>query len=222
MRETTAPASSRIVVDGQMNGGVSVKGWDRGDVLVRAKVEAWAPTEAEAKALVSQVTVRTAGGDIRADAPQQRNEAGWAASYEVFVPRRTDLALKTHNGGISIADVRGNLEFEAMNGGVSLKRLAGRVHGKTVNGGLKAELDGSRWDGEEMNVSTTNGGVSLVLPENYSARLETGTVNGGMNIDLPMTVQGRIDRQLSVNLGSGGPLVRATTTNGGVSVKRKS
>jgi hypothetical protein len=37
-----------------------------------------------------------------------------------------------------------------------------------------------------------------------------------------MTVQGRIDRQLSVNLGSGGPLVRATTTNGGVSVKRKS
>ena len=33
---------------------------------------------------------------------------------------------------------------------------------------------------------------------------------------------GEIDRQLSIDLGSGGSLVRAVTTNGGVSIKRKS
>ncbi len=54
-----------------------------------------------------------------------------------------------------------------------------------------------------------------------SARLETGTVHGGMRIDIPVTVQGKIEKELSIDLGSGGPTVRATTTNGGVSIKRK-
>ena len=47
------------------------------------------------------------------------------------------------------------------------------------------------------------------------------TVNGRVNVEFPVTVQGAIDRQLSINLGSGGALVRAVTTNGGVSIKRK-
>src|SRR5690606_17952834 len=102
------------------------------------------------------------------------------------------------------------------------QRLAGTVRGKTVNGGLRIELEGTRWDGDGLNVSATNGGVSLSVPENYSARLETRTVNGRISFDFPVTVQGKIGREMSVDLGSGGPLIRATTTNGGVSVKRKS
>lgn len=141
--------------------------------------------------------------------------------FEVFVPNRTDLSLKAHNGGIAIAGVRGTIDFEGINGGVSLKRLAGTVRGSTVNGGLSIDLEGSRWDGSELDVRATNGGVSILVPENYSARLETRTVHGRIGIDFPVTVQGKFGRELSVNLGSGGPLVRATTTNGGVSIKRK-
>jgi DUF4097 and DUF4098 domain-containing protein YvlB len=222
MREYTVPAAARLVVDGRVNGGISVKGANRKDVLVRAKVETWAPSESDAKGIAGQVNVQTAGGNVRADAPDFGRERGWAVSYEILVPQRTDLSLKAHNGGISIADVHGTVEFDTMNGGASLKRLAGNVQGKTTNGGLSVELAGTRWDGNEMNVSTTNGGVSLSVPENYSARLETKTVNGRIAFDFPMTVQGKIDRELSVNLGSGGPLVRAVTTNGGVSIRRKS
>jgi len=56
------------------------------------------------------------------------------------------------------------------------------------------------------------------VPENYSARLETSTVNGGTNIDFPVLVKGKIGREISTTLGSGGALVRAETTNGGVRV----
>ena len=34
-----------------------------------------------------------------------------------------------------------------------------------------------------------------------------------------MTVQGKIDKQLAVTLGSGGPLVRVRTTNGGIRIR---
>jgi DUF4097 and DUF4098 domain-containing protein YvlB len=79
---------------------------------------------------------------------------------------------------------------------------------------------GRAWEGEGLDVSTTNGGVNLVLPNDYSARLETGTVNGHLSVDFPVTVQGRLDRRLSMDLGGGGRLVRVVTTNGGVRVRR--
>ena len=53
------------------------------------------------------------------------------------MPRRSGLDLKAHNGGITIADVEGEMQFETQNGGVTLKRLGGDVRGKTTNGGLK-------------------------------------------------------------------------------------
>ncbi len=71
-----------------------------------------------------------------------------------------------------------------------------------------------------MDVSTTNGGVHLALPENYSARLETSTVNGGMHADYPLTVSGKIGKQLSATLGSGGATLRIATVNGGVKIGR--
>ena len=41
-----------------------------------------------------------------------------------------------------------------------------------------------------------------------------------MRIDFPITVQGRIGRSLSTDLGNGGQTIRATTTNGGVEIRR--
>ena len=219
--EQTLPASdSTIAVDGRANGGVSIKGWERNEILVRARIQAAAPTEAEAKELAKQIRIETAGSKIFASGPANRNDHWWSVSYEVFVPLRSNLSLKTTNGGISIADVSGRLEFSALNGGVNLRHVGGSVRGSTTNGGLNVELSGNRWDGEALDVNTTNGGVSISVPEDYSAHLETGTVNGRLSIDFPVTVQGNITRELAVNLGSGGATIRAMTTNGGVRIRR--
>jgi DUF4097 and DUF4098 domain-containing protein YvlB len=221
MREYTLPNVARVSVDGHINGGINVKGWSRNDVLVRAQVSTWAASESEARSMSGQVNVHSSGGNIRADAPDFGRERGWAVAYEVFVPHATGLTLKAHNGGIAIADVVGDIQFEALNGGISLKRLGGFVEGKTTNGGLNIELAGARWQGREMNVSATNGGVSVKVPENYAANFETSTVNGRISTDFPINVSGRIDRQLAFQTGGGGPRIRAVTVNGGVSIQRR-
>jgi len=220
IREQTLAPSGAISIDGRQNGGVSVKGWDQNQVLVRARVQTGAPTEAEAAELARQIRIETSGAKIFASGPESRRDYHWDVSFEVFVPRRADLSIETHNGGIAIAEVNGRIDFNATNGGVVLKRVGGTVRGSTTNGGLVVELSGDRWDGETLDVSTTNGGVVMSVPENYSAHLETGTVNGSISVDFPVTVQGRINKELAVNLGSGGATVKATTTNGGVRVKR--
>jgi len=221
MREQTlALSGGPIAIDGRENGGVSVKGWDQNQVLVRARVRTGAETAEEAAALVKQIRVETGGAKIFATGPETRMFYRWDVSFEVFVPRRADVSVETKNGGIVIADVNGRLDFNAMNGGVVLRRVGGAVRGSTMNGGLVVELSGDRWDGDSLDVSTTNGGIVMSVPENYSAHLETGTINGSISVDFPVTVEGRITKQLALNLGSGGALVKVTTTNGGVHLKR--
>lgn len=220
IKEQTVAAGGTITVDARKNGGVSVKGWDRNEVLVRARVQTSAPTQSEADDLAKQIRIEAGGGKIFASGPESRKNYHWNVSFEVFVPRRSDLALEAYNGGISITDVSGRIEFTGHNGGVILKRVGGLVRGGTTNGGVVVELDGPHWDGETLDVKTTNGGIVMSVPENYSAHLETSTVNGHLSVDFPVTVQGRITRELAVNLGAGGPTVRATTTNGGVKIRR--
>lgn len=219
MREVTVPAVGALDVDGGVNGGISIKGSDRTDILVRSKVQAYEDDQADSRKMAGEIHVETSGGRVRATGPTSERH-GWGVSFEILVPNKIDLVLRTHNGGISISGVRGRMQFDAVNGGVSLVRLAGSVEGHTTNGGLHLELASDHWDGDRCDVSTTNGGVTIRVPSTYSAHLETGTVNGGVRVDFPVTVQGEINRHLALDLGSGGKLVRATTTNGGVRVER--
>jgi hypothetical protein len=217
--QTLAASDDTINVDGRTNGGISIKGWERNEILMRARIQTAAPSDAEAKELAGQIKIETAGSKIFATGPENRKDHWWSDSYEIFVPHRSNLSLKTNNGGISISDVSGRLDFSALNGGVSLKRIGGNVRGGTTNGGVAVELTGARWDGEALDVSTTNGGVSMSIPENYSAHLETSTVNGRLSVDFP-GAQGSNSRELAMNLGGGGATIRARTTNGGVSIHR--
>jgi DUF4097 and DUF4098 domain-containing protein YvlB len=222
MREQTIPAVSRLTIDGRTNGGIRVKGWSRKEILVRAQVQTAAPTEAEARSLASQVFVQTAAGRIAADGPNVDNERRWSVSYEVFVPQQSDLSLATHNGGIGVSDVQGQIEFEARNGGIHLTRLAGDVKGKTTNGGVHIELAGDRWNGQGLDVRSVNGGVHLTLPANYSARLEGATTNGGVHSDVPglATTNEKRPKEIGIDLGGGGAKVRVVTTNGSIHINR--
>jgi hypothetical protein len=197
-----------------------VKGWDQNQIFVRSRVQASAPNASDAEALARQVRIETSGSKIFASGPDNREDYQWYVSFEIFVPRRSDLSLEAHNGGIAISDVTGKIDFSVVNGGVVLRKVGGAVKGGATNGGIVIDLGGDHWDGESLDVRTTNGGIVMSIPENYSARLETGTVNGSISVDFPVTIQGRINKELAVNLGSGGAMVKAMTTNGGVRIKR--
>jgi hypothetical protein len=221
VRELGMRATGRAIsVDGRENGGISVAGWDRDSIAVRALVQTWSGSESEARDLAREVRVTTSGEAIRADGPPGRRGASWSVSYEIKAPRRSDLRLDTYNGPIDVERVSGRMELSAHNGPLALSAVGGDVHGRTINGPLVVKLDGARWEGAGLDVETTNGPVVLQLPEQYSAHLETGTENGPVNIGFPITVRGRIDKRIATDLGSGGPTVRAVTTNGPLTISR--
>lgn len=220
VRETTIPAGSLVTVDGQRNGGVWVKGENRQDVLVRACIQARAANEEAARQLASSVRIET-GSIIRAEGPEEN----LSVSYEIHVPRNTNLKLSAKNGGIGISGVEGSMEFETLNGGLHLSDIAGDVRGRTTNGGLHIKLSGNNWRGTGLDVQTTNGGVHLSIPETYAANIETGTVNGGfhsnfaeLQIEKTENSRHRPGGRLNKALNGGGAPLRLITTNGGVHI----
>lgn len=227
MRESTMAVTGNLAVDAAPNGGIRISGWDRNEILVRAKVEAWGDNDAEARGRLTEVRVVAAGTKVTADGPKSMGSWGgnqkWSVSYEVFVPKKIDLKLDTVNGGINVADVRGNMNFQTVNGGVTLARTAGRVKGETVNGGVNVDLAGTTWEGEGLELETVNGGVTVTVPAGYSASFHAGTVNGGMNSDFEgATIQGKWGpKKMDLKLGAGGPTVKVETVNGGVKIRRK-
>ncbi|MGI8496517.1 MAG: DUF4097 family beta strand repeat-containing protein [Gemmatimonadaceae bacterium] len=213
---------AKITADGGRNGGVAVGAWDRDSVAIVARIQTWARSGADAKALAATIRIVTDARSIRAEGPTSSgDDGGWSVSFDLVVPKKADLAIHTQNGGISVSEVQGTMDLSAQNGGLHLQALGGDVHAETRNGGLDVTLTGNRWEGKGLDAETTNGGIRLRVPESYSAMLETGTTNGSLDFDFPVTVQGRLNRRLSTQLGSGGAMVRAITHNGGVVVRRR-
>ena len=222
VKETGArnPGSS-ISMEGLRNGGVSVIGWDRDSMVLRSRIRVTARTQSEARSIASQIKTYIRGGDVIVEGPRQEEDAQWNVSLYAMVPRRSNLRVGTRNGPVTVENVRGDMDLTTSNGPLTLRELGGAVRARTSNGPLTISLTGSKWDGSGLEARTTNGPLTISVPEGYNARLETGTTNGPVSLGFPITVVGRITRDISTDLGSGGATIRATTTNGPLTIRRR-
>lgn len=220
VREATLPAAATpIDVDASPNGGAAATGSDRSDIRLRVRVVATADTEAEARDLAAKVSVATSPR-IRANGPATGHHAHWSASFDLAVPRRSHLQLSSVNGPVAITGIDGHAVLDTQNGPLAVSGSGGQVRGRTQNGPVTATLAGTAWAGEGLDLETTNGPVTVGVPENYNARLEARTVNGPIKVSIPLTPEQESRHEIKATLGKGGALVRVRTTNGPLRVRR--
>jgi len=213
-REVAVPLTKALRVSAPLNGSIRVHGWDKPEIRAWARVEANAPMDQEARDLARAVTTFALHDELRAEGASISPQRSWSVSYDVWVPTQTDLELTAYNGNVAVEKVNARVNAETKNGSLSMTDLAGDVRGRTANGAVNVEVEGDRWQGSGLDLTTVNGAVALTVPRNYSADLEIGTSNGDMNVDFPITLQGRITRRLTFTLGNGGPLIRVLSANG--------
>jgi len=218
LRTTTFPLVNGHLDVNSMNGGIEVIGQDRNDIALEAQVNARAGSQSEAASILHEVTITT-GATVEAHGPHLSGNKSWSVGYKLLVPHQLAGKFHTMNGGLALSGIHGDLRGETTNGGLKIENLGGDVHVTTTNGGIKASLEGPTWQGSGLTASTTNGGVSVKLPANYSAHLVANTVNGGTALNLPNANQDGVHRHsIDTNLGSGGPTLNFETINGGVSI----
>lgn len=215
-----------------VNGSVQVEAWDRDEVRVEAvkKVKSGSRSKAEDVMGKVEVAVEQRGSHLEIDTKVPRNgdsgfldwlvgnDSSAQVTYQIHVPRSTDVEVDTVNGKVRITGVAGRVEANTTNGGIEMADLRGSVQAGTTNGGIDVELTEVA-DGRDMRLSTTNGGISLRLPRDVRASVDADTTNGGIDIDgLRADVRSRGRRHVDADLNGGGPEIRLTTTNGGIRI----
>jgi len=148
-----------ISIDGRQNGGIRVFGWNGDSVRVTARIQVEDRTDARAKELIKEIRVVADGRSVRAEGPSMEgyDNRSWSVGFVVYVPRRFDLDLEAHNGGLGVSSVNGRLDLRTTNGSVSLDDVGGDVRAHTQNGSLNVQLTGTKWDGAGLDAETRNG-----------------------------------------------------------------
>jgi hypothetical protein len=141
-----------------------------------------------------------------------------SVTYDVVVPRTMDLDISNVNGAVAASDVSGRLRVETTNGKIDLARCGGTVDASTTNGGIRAELV-QVTAGRELNFETTNGRITLIVPQSLAANIDAGTTNGSITTDLPVTTKNFESNSLRGAVNGGGPSLRLRTTNGGIEIR---
>lgn len=132
------------------------------------------------------------------------------------------VRVTTGNGAIDVTDATASVRASTGNGDVTVVTTDGPVEARSGNGDIDVRISALRAR-EDMSFSTGSGSVRLTLPANYNGELHASTGNGAMRSEFDLKVHGRIDpRRIRATIGEGGPMLRLSTGNGSVQVRKGS
>jgi len=139
--------------------------------------------------------------------------------FEVQVPAGIEFNGQTVNGQMSAEGLKGDVRASSVNGSVRVS-TTGLAEASTVNGSVYAEMGRSDWT-NDLEFSTVNGGITLVIPGKLDTEVRASTVNGDIETDWPLTISGRFNnRRLRGTIGAGGRGLNLSTVNGEIRLKK--
>jgi len=162
---------------------------------------------------------RRAEPSCTAEGPTQQSvrAANLSVTFRVGVPDGVAFIARTVNGAVTAEGLAGNVEAKSVNGSITIG-TDGRAEASTVNGAIRASV-GVVDDFGELAFRTTNGSITLTLPENVDAEFDGGTTSGSIRSDFPLEVTGRYGpKRLSGVLGSGGDHILLRSVNGSIRI----
>jgi hypothetical protein len=223
------------------NGAISVTASQDTIITIDVVKHAYGRDKAGAEEAIENVVYSdtVVGDELRVKAEMPSGSRPYGASFTITTPDSNDLSLATTNGDVSVTNTVGDVTASTTNGSVELDSTAGlasvsttngslnvKVHsgafyGATTNGAIDCDLAGLRVT-EEVGLATTNGKVTLWLPDDVSAVIEATNTNGFITIyDFTVTYETQTEHHLRARIGSGASSITITTTNGDVVVNRR-
>jgi cytoskeletal protein CcmA (bactofilin family) len=140
-------------------------------------------------------------------------------NFEVQVPAGVVFDGRTVNGEMSAEGLRADVKAVTVNGSVRVS-TTGLAEASTVNGSVHAQMGRADWS-DELDFSTVNGGITLILPSKLDTEVRANTVNGDIDSDYPLMITGKFGpRQVRGTIGAGGRSLSLSTVNGGIKLRR--
>jgi hypothetical protein len=152
-----------------------------------------------------------------------------------------NVDARTSNGQIELIDVGGEAIVSTSNGRIRVDDLKGSLDAHTSNSSIIASVAGAH-PSRSLRLETSNGAVDLTLPVGFDRSVRANTSNAPITLRMPdginahvfartnnssissdfeMRVQGVVNKNnLDAAMGTGGPLLDLSTTNGPIRLRR--
>ncbi len=210
---------SRVRLE-NVNGGISVRSWDRNYIRVTA-TKTGSPTS------LSHTLIRVTqpGGEIHIETISTRkhhiffflfsSERIARVDYELLLPAATPIKVETVNGPLSIGARTGEIRAETVNGGIDIRGVDAEVSAETVNGRIFLSQQSSR----ETKLETVNGSIEAEFPSDASLRYNLETINGAMEVGERQSHAHALGiKNFEGEINGGRFLFKASTINGSIRV----
>lgn len=219
----------RIEIE-NVNGNITIEGWDKNEVYIEAEKRIKASDRSDAERLLKQLSIEIEELDneirITTSYPHRRGggfldlifggNISASVTYRIRVPNSSNIEATSTNGGVSVTQVQGKIRLRTTNGNISADNLKGLVSARTTNGSVNVELK-EVTSNEEMEFLTTNGNITVNIPESIDCEVRARTTNGSIRTDFPLEVLGKYgSKHLKGKINEGGSVIFIETTNGSI------
>ncbi len=206
------------------NGNIEVSPWQEDSIRIEAtkKIKAANKKKAREYAEELKIEISREGNEIivRTIRPESEERRGFwdifrdtfnghiqaKVDYNIRVPEKLDLDIRSRNGSIKTGGIKGNVTGETRNGGIQIDDVEGEIFARSRNGSMSlAEIAGP------VDVETRNGKTSL---SEITGSVKTVTRNGNIRIAQVDEDVSAHSRDGSLSLLKIGGSVNASTRNG--------
>jgi DUF4097 and DUF4098 domain-containing protein YvlB len=134
-----------------------------------------------------------------------------------------DVALDTGDGSVTADNVAGNLKVNTGDGSVSIKGQPKGLVAHTGDGSVSVDVvAGNSTPAGDWELTTGDGGIHVTLPANFNAQVDAHTGDGGIDAnDFGLRASGEDRNDLRGAIGSGGPMLRLRTGDGGITLSKR-
>ena len=210
------------------DGSITIRGWDKSEVMYTATKRANDPQEAK------QITIQSEQQGSRVSVIARSPESNGVASLEVYVPRNASLHVSSGDGSLNLDGVSGELDLRTGDGSIEVAGSKGQLRVNTGDGHIKvSEFDGTvdartgdgsiSLDGRftALAARTGDGSISLSVPANSDFTIETDAEdidNSGLTMVEDVAASKRMRRW---KVGRGGNVFLLSTGDGRIALQSR-
>lgn len=159
-RQTPLAADSKFEVTTSF-GSITITGADVADCSVVAKISGMAPTEEDAQELAEQVEiVLEKVGDtltVKAEKPHTEGRRSVGISYDITVPRQTNVKCSSSYGSVKLIDIKGIVNGRTSSGSITAENIEGPTDLDTSYGSITCRNISEG----DIKLKTSSGSIKL-------------------------------------------------------------
>ena len=180
------------------------------------------------------LTAVSGDGSIRAEAIEGRIVLNTTDGSVTATRVGGELQIRSGDGSIRLDDVTGKLDLETRDGNITLEARPTVLHARTGDGAIRASIEPDTVMGDNWELTTSDGTVTMTLPGLFNAEIDAETSDGAVRSSHPLLDDGasrRADgegnterrerrRTMRTKMGDGGRMLRIRTGDGNIRFER--